>query len=267
MLNSGLQLKVTEGSARGSIHPLDSQRISIGRAPAGCVRQVGWVHLRDETVSGLQAELVWVADTKKFRLINRSNTNPTKVNEVEVSEVELQPGDQVRMGRCVMDLQESDRRFVSRRVQQPTKAPENPAAENPKAPVPTETQRPTVTRFFLEFLEGTNAGQRIPLDSERIAVGGAFDPARPPEDNWFEQGVALGDSSLPPYCLALVRRDQDFAMLAPRDSSIAAGLEREEDDLIWVAQLAAGQAVDLEADDQMRLGFHRMRVLRREISV
>ncbi len=256
-------MKVTEGSARGSIHPLDSQRISIGRAPAGSVRQVGWVHLRDETVSGLQAELVWQPETKKFRLINRSNTNPTKVNEVEVSEVDLQPGDQLRMGRCLIDLQESDRRFVSRRSQQPVKAPEAPLP-TPEPPVATQAQRPGLTRFFLEFLEGTNAGQRIQLDSDRIAVGGAFDPAHPPEDNWFDQGVALGDSSLPPYCLALVRRGQDFAMLAPRDSGIPAGLEREEDDLIWVAQLAAGQAVDLEPDDQMRLGYHRMRVLRRE---
>lgn len=263
MLNSGLQMKVTEGSARGSIHPLDSHTITIGRAPAGGVRQVGWVHLRDETVSGLQAELIWQPESRKFLLVNRSSTNPTKVNDLEVSEVELQTGDQIRMGRCVVDLQETDRRFVTRKSQQPVPA----AVVEAPAPVATAVQTPTVTRFFLEFLEGTNAGQRLPLEAERIAVGGAFDPTRPPEDNWFDQGVALGDSSLPPYCLALVRRGQDFAMLAPREADVPAGLEREEDDLIWVAQLKPGQSVDLEADDQMRLGVHRMRVLRREVRV
>ncbi len=266
MLNSGLQIKVTEGSARGSIHPLDSQRISIGRAPAGAVRQVGWVHLRDETVSGMQAELVWQPESKKFLLVNRSSTNPTKVNEVEVNEVELQPGDQIRMGRCVVDLQETDRRFVTRKPQQQP-VPVPAAVVEQAAPLETAVQVATVTRFFLEFLEGTNAGQRLPLEAERIAVGGAFDPARPPEDNWFDQGVALGDTSLPPYCLALVRRGQDFAMLAPREADVPTGLEREEDDLIWVAQLKPGQSVALEADDQMRLGHHRMRVLRREVRV
>ena len=265
MLNSGLQMKVTEGSTRGSIHPLDSTNITIGRSPAGAVRQVGWVHVRDETVSGLQAELVWQPESKKFRLVNRSNTNPTKVNEVEVSEVELEPGDQIRMGRCVMDLQETDRRFVTRRPQQ--QPPPVVVAPVTEEPVATVVQTPTVTRFFLELLEGTNAGQRLPLEAERIAVGGAFDPARPPEDTWFDQGVALGDSSLPPFCLALVRRGQDFAMLAPREADVPAGLEREEDDMIWVAQLKPGQSVNLEPDDQMRLGYHRMRVLRREVRV
>lgn len=262
MLNSGLQMKVTEGSARGSIHPLDAPQISLGRATAAAVRQVGWVHLRDETVSGLQAELIWQPVSRKFLLVNRSSTNPTKVNEVEVTEVELQPGDQIRMGRCVVDLQESDRRFVTRKPQQPL-AVVVPATEStaPAAALP----EPTITHFFLEFLEGTNAGQRLPLEAERIAVGGAFDPAQPPAADWFDQGVALGDSTLPAYCLALVRTGQEFAMLAPREAEVPAGLEREEDDLIWVAQLKPGQSVALEADDQMRLGHHRMRVLRQQV--
>ncbi|MBN9415123.1 hypothetical protein ABS71_10745 [bacterium SCN 62-11] len=261
MLNSGLQMKVTEGSARGSIHPLDCERISIGRA-TGSVRQVGWVHLRDETVSGLQADLIWQPETQKFLLVNRSSTNPTKVNEAEVEQVELQPGDQIRMGRCLLDLQETDRRFVTRKPQaQPMAAA---ALEPVVAPV-TEVALPTVTRFFLEFLEGTNAGQRLPLDSQRTAVGGAYDPTQPPADDWFDQGVALGDATLPPFCLALVRHEQGFAMLAPREADVLAGLEREEDDLIWVAQLGPGQSVVLEPDDQMRLGHHRLRVLRREV--
>lgn len=261
MLNSGLQMKVTEGSARGSIHPLDSERITMGRA-TGSLRQVGWVHLRDETVSGVQAELVWQSDSKNFKLINRSSTNPTKVNEVEVEEAVLQPGDQIRMGRCVIDLQETDRRFVTRK---PPAAVPVAVLSEPASPVVPEVTETTVTRFFLEFLEGTNAGQRVPLDAQRIAVGGAYDPANPPLADWFDQGIALGDSSLPPYCLAIVRQGQEFSMLAPRQAEVAAGLERQEDDLIWVAQLQPGQSVLLEADDQMRLGHHRLRVLSREV--
>ena len=260
MLNSGLQMKVTEGSARGSIHPLDCERISIGRA-TGSLRQVGWVHLRDETVSAAQADLIWQPESKKFLLVNRSSTNPTKVNEAEVEQVELQAGDQIRMGRCLLDLQETDRRFVTRKPQ----VQAVPVKTVEEAPAVIEAQVPTVTRFFLEFLEGTNAGQRFPLDAQRIAVGGAYDPAHPPADDWFDQGVALGDATLPPFCLALVRNEQGFAMLAPREAEVAAGLEREEDDLIWVAQLQPGQSVVLEPEDQMRLGHHRLRVLRREV--
>jgi len=250
-------MKVTEGSARGSIHPLDAQRITLGRAQPGAVRQVGWVHLRDETVSGIQAELVWRSESSKFLLINRSETNPTKVNEVEVSEIELNPGDQIRMGRCVVDVQETDRRFVTRRpvaLLPVVKVPEVVASEPTAVPV---------ARFFLEFLEGTNAGQLLPLDAERIAVGGAFDPANPPDEAWFDQGFALGDSTLPPFCVALMRSGHQFSMLAPRQQSAVAGLEREEDDLIWVAQLKAGQAVALQEDDQIHLGHHRMRLQRR----
>jgi hypothetical protein len=261
MLNSGLQMKVTEGSARGSIHPLDSERITLGRAN-GSVRQVGWLQLRDETVSAVQAELVWLPETKSFKLINRSTTNPTKVNDAEVDEAVLQPGDQIRMGRCVIDLQETDRRFVTRKP--PAAIPPQVVSE-PVSPVVPEATEAKVTRFFLEFLEGTNAGQRFPLEAERVAVGGAYDPAQPPLADWFDQGIALGDSTLPPYCLALVRQGQQFSMLAPREAEVAAGLERQEDDLIWVAQLQPGQSVLLEADDQMRLGHHRLRVLSREV--
>jgi len=256
MWNCGLQMKVTEGSARGSIHPLDAQRITLGRAQPGAVRQVGWVHLRDETVSGIQAELVWRPESSSFLLINRSETNPTKVNEVEVSEVELKAGDQVRMGRCVVDVQETDHRFVTRRREAAVVAPVTVVEEKP---IPVEP----VARFFLEFLEGTNAGQLLPLTTERIAVGGAFDPANPPDEAWFDQGFALGDSTLPPFCVALVRNGDQFSMLAPRQQSAVAGLEREEDDLIWVAQLQAGQAVPLQEDDQIHLGHHRMRLQRR----
>ena len=257
MWNCGLQMKVTEGSARGSIHPLDAQRITLGRAQAGAVRQVGWVHLRDETVSGIQAELIWREDSGRFLLLNRSETNPTKVNEVEVSEVELKAGDQIRMGRCLVDLQETDRRFVTRRPVAPAVVDEAPA------PVAVPEAVPVVARFFLEFLEGTNAGQLLPLDTERIAVGGAFDPTNPPDEAWFDQGFALGDSTLPPFCVALVRSGNQFSLLAPRQESALAGLEREEDDLIWVAQLKAGQAVALQEDDQIHLGHHRMRLQRR----
>lgn len=258
MWNCGLQMKVTEGSARGSIHPLDAQCITLGRAQPGAVRQVGWVHLRDETVSGVQAELLWREDLGKFLLINRSETNPTKVNEVEVSEIELNAGDQIRMGRCVVDLQETDRRFVTRR---PVAAVLTPAVVV-EAPAP-EPEKTRVARFVLEFLEGTNAGQLLPLDTERIAVGGAYDPANPPDEGWFDQGFALGDSTLPPFCVALVRSGEHFSLLAPRQPNAVAGLEREEDELIWVAQLQAGQAVPLQEDDQIHLGHHRMRLQRR----
>lgn len=97
------------------------------------------------------------------------------------------------MGRCVMDLQETDRRFVTRRPQQ--QPPPVVVAPVTEEPVATVVQTPTVTRFFLELLEGTNAGQRLPLEAERIAVGGAFDPARPPEER-LDVGSGSGDSHI-----------------------------------------------------------------------
>lgn len=82
MLNSSFADESHRRIRTGGVSPVGFHQ-HHRRHPAGAVRQVGWVHVRDETVSGLQAELVWQPESKKFRLVNRSNTNPTKVNEVE----------------------------------------------------------------------------------------------------------------------------------------------------------------------------------------
>src|ERR1017187_7025473 len=100
MWTCGLQVRVVEGAAKGKTYILDSPEVKIGRGEPGQVRLVGSVLIVDDTVSRVQAELRWNEQTQKFTLLNRSETNPTQVNDVEIQEAELQPGDQIRMGRC-----------------------------------------------------------------------------------------------------------------------------------------------------------------------
>jgi len=102
MGSCGWQLRVLEGPSPGAILPLEGSMVSIGRAPAQAQPRAGWIYLQDDTVSGVQAEVHWQADGQKLRLINRSQTNPSKVNELQVAEADLKPGDQIRLGHCLL---------------------------------------------------------------------------------------------------------------------------------------------------------------------
>jgi hypothetical protein len=285
MWTCGLQIRVVEGAARGSIHPLDAPQMTIGRTPAGsAVRRVGWVHVKDETVSGIQAELHWNEQSRRYTLINRSETNPTKVNEVEVSEIELQPGDQIRMGKCVLDLQQADMRFGGKsfaREPRPETLPPPPPPIPPLIAAPPHGIQASQSReaqdtqksaravsltarpnFYLEILEGPNAGQQLAVRGNTLALGGAVDPAQASEETpWFDQEFAFGDVSIPARCLALVWKESHFELLCPDESQVEVRVTREDDGMEWVALLPAGQAGEVLAGDRVQLGRNRFQIV------
>lgn len=284
MWTCGLQMRVVEGAARGSIHPLDAPQMTIGRTPADrSVRLVGWVHVKDDTVSSIQAEMQWNEESGRFTLINRSETNPTKVNEVEVDQIELQPGDQIRMGKCVLDLQQADMRFggkAAARQHRPETLPPPPPPIPPIVSVPQpgvqarpkcdgqDTPQPAKAisltarpAFFLEILAGPNADQQLAVRGNTLALGGAVDPDEAPlENKWFDQEFAFGDISLPSRCLALVWKESRFELLCPDQSEVAVTITRVEDGMEWVASLPAGQAGEVNVGDQIQVGRNRFQI-------
>lgn len=268
-------MRVTEGSARGSVHPLDAPMMTIGRTPAGGIRQVGWVHLKDETVSKVQAELQWSDETKSYTLTNRSETNPTKVNEVVVGEpVVLKPGDQIRCGNCVLDLQKADMRFVGRVPQREPRAETLPPPPPPVAPlqglVEGESKpaaRPVTMEarasFYLEILEGPNAGLQVAVRGQTLALGGPLGEEDVLANRWFDQEFPFGDRALPPRCLALVFREaeQDFELVSPEDCTVPVSVIRVEDGMQWTAQLAPGASGLVQASDTVQLGRNRFQIM------
>ena len=287
MWNCGLQMRVVEGDARNSIYPLDAPHMTIGRTPkGGPTRLVGWVHVKDDTVSSIQAELRWSDETRKFTLTNRSETNPTKVNEVAVTdEVELQAGDQIRMGKCVLDLQQADMRFGGRA---PAREPRAETLQPPPPPIPPlvptphhgaaatqgralqDTQKPARAvslasrpAFFLEILAGPNAGQELPVRGNILALGGALNPDDVAlESKWFDQEFAFGDISLPSRCLALLWKESQasFELLCPDEIQVPITIYRQQDGIDWEAQLGAGKPGQVSVDDQIQMGRNRFQI-------
>lgn len=278
MWNYSLQIKVMEGELRGSIHPLNAPQVTIGRSPEPGLRRVGWVFLQDETVSSIQAELNWNDERKCYVLSNRSATNPTKVNEVEVAEeVDLKPGDQIRVGRTLLDLQEADLRFGGRPAAVEA-SPKAPASISLQPPTPPPVDRPTQeltpepsrialhrnrAQFQLEILEGTNAGQTIQVQGRTVALGGAVDPQEVVSPTWFDQQLALGDRTLAPRCVALAHRSENgsFDLAAALELKQSLQVVRVEDGLQWVATVHPGEGGVVMAGDQLQLGCHRIRLV------
>lgn len=270
-----MQMRVTEGSARGSVHPLDAPIMTIGRTPAGLVRQVGFLYVKDETVSKVQAELHWSDETKTYTLTNRSETNPTKVNEVEVVEpVQLKPGDQIRCGNCVLDLQKADLRFVGRvpprepRAETlpppaPPVAPIIGQAESESKPAPVAMTVETRAHFKLDIVEGPNAGLQVPVRGHTLALGGPLGPEDSLENRWFDQEFPFGDRDLPARCLALVWREteNDFELISPEDCTANVSITRHEDGMQWVAQLVAGATGQVQFHDSIQLGRNRFQLV------
>ena len=137
MWTCGLEVRVVEGAAMGRVYPLESTDITIGRARPGQVRSVASISIDDDTVSSRQADLRWNPGARTFTLINRSDTNPTLVNNAVARDVELRPGDRIRMGRCVLELQRVESR--SRRS-----IPARPAAPD----TPHRVRADLVASFF-----------------------------------------------------------------------------------------------------------------------
>lgn len=278
--NCGMKLRVVEGAAKGQTYSLDSPRVTIGRAQTNSVRTVDKVFLNDQTVSGVQAEMHWLEDKKTFLLINRSTTNPTQVNDQPIESVELAPGDQIRMGLCVLDLQAADYRFggrpdgpppglrdSSRVASVPVELPTARTVDLPAQESTVKVQRlaalTTRPAYRIEVLSGPQQGWNFPITGLVLALGGPLDPDEPPlpkDKKWFDQDIPLGDSSIPPRCLALSWKElQNGFELRPVGVHYEVTVGRRASGFDWSAKLGNEPGLII-ADDVLLLGGNLLRI-------
>ncbi|MFA5506261.1 MAG: FHA domain-containing protein [Vulcanimicrobiota bacterium] len=104
-IESGLCLKVMEGSHQQEVHPLTRASISIGRATPETPYTPAYLTFPEPTLSRLHAELIWNPGKGTFTAHHRSQTNPTLINGRNLTRaVELSPGDTLALGRLVVVL-------------------------------------------------------------------------------------------------------------------------------------------------------------------
>lgn len=278
----GLQVRLVEGPGKGRTFPLDAAEMTVGRARTAGDRAPGWVLIYDDTVSRIQCDLRWEDDKEAYILINRSDTNPTKVNDVVVSDVTLKPGDQIRMGNSVLDLQQADFRFGG--MKPPAARPGRPAPSSVAIPRPQDpalafrnpshdmeaskstkkasrivalTTRP---KLQLACLSGSEQGQIWPITGMSLALGGSLaeaDENEEKKEKSFDQELTSKNADFPPRSLHLVWRELENAFeLSRLDAglTLAVTLERHVDGTEWIAELPAGGAVMFRQKDILWVG-------------
>ena len=98
-VNLGAEIVVEKGPDKGKEFTLHQQVTAIGRPGS----RKNDVELGDDSVSKTQASIYYDAATKRFSIANESATNPTKVNNAEVSgPVLLEDGAGIEMGKTVL---------------------------------------------------------------------------------------------------------------------------------------------------------------------
>lgn len=294
MWTSGLRLKVIEGRFKGRYYSLDAPDLNIGRAHDQSVRAPGWLLLEDQTVSRVQAYLRWNNLSGAYTLVNRSETNPTKVNGLPVSEeIDLKVGDRIQMGACVMDLQQVDSRFGGHNPRNkpaalplekagppppPPKTVAKPDALSleikqpvlPAKPLNSKTQARLLAlvkmpEFTLEVLEGPDAGQRFPVDGLNVAIGGPLgtSEAVAKDKKWFDKDIALTDDTLPPRCLGLSWNAPrgGFDLWRPGGGEATVVIDRLQGNMTWKAHLPVTEAGLVMAYDVIRVGRSQLKIL------
>lgn len=104
-IDSGLCLKVMEGSHQQEVHALTRPTIAIGRATPETPYTPAYLTFPEPTLSRLHAELQWNPNTRTFFVHHKSQTNPTLINGRKLTgAVELSPGDTLALGRLVVVL-------------------------------------------------------------------------------------------------------------------------------------------------------------------
>lgn len=256
-----LQLRVMGGAATGRVYRLEAPSLSIGRTSQGVARSTEFIHLDDDTVSRLHADLRWNDSTQKYTLINRSATNPTSVNDVLVDQVELHPGDQIRMGECVCHLEAAE---AGEPTLQANPMASGTAEETKKLKGPISlTSRP---RLFIQVIAGPNGGQKVAVTGIIAAVGGPTNPQDPPlvgTARWFDQEITLADEALPAHCLSLTWREllSGFELARTAAHDIEVKVQRNRGALAWEALLPATSPGVIRANDIVSLGSHQFQVV------
>ena len=292
MWTSKVQLRVMEGLAQGQTYPMDSQRMNIGRAVPGTPRVPGWVLVEDETVSRQQAELHWNEETGLYRLLHRSATNPTLVNEVEVTETDLHLGDRIRVGRSLVQLEPrypiprrplpsgkgdpaetlptaSPRVKPARRIVLPLKKSVSPAPE-PSTPehAPAQVSQPEVPApkvkppYFLEVVEGPHVGKRYSLTGPQVVFGGPSALGTRATKKSSEQEVIVPDSSVPTRCVALSWDEslQNWEIARTTGGHLPVALARTMDGLTWTTTLPFDQSSVVRNGDIFTIGKSSIRL-------
>jgi hypothetical protein len=275
----GLQIRVVEGADRGRTFPLDNREVTIGRARNPGDRAPGWVLLNDPMISRIHADLVWDEEQKAYKLMHRSDTNPTEINGAPASDVVLKIGDLIKCGKTVLDLQSADFRFggveperitaiqAARRAGHvPTLnqdlAFRDPKRENEQEGNTTSGARKialsTRSKMFIEVLSGKQQGQKLPVTGFAVQVGGSNMEDLPESPRWWDQEVILDEATLPFRCMSWHWRElqKAFEVAFIRDVNLSVTLERRVDGTEWIAELPTGlgASVLLRPNDLMYIG-------------
>jgi pSer/pThr/pTyr-binding forkhead associated (FHA) protein len=92
-------IRVCTGLEEGELYPLfENREITLGRSPTNNV------FVRDRNVSRVHCQIVATEDN--VILTDLQSTNGTFVNGERESEVELRPGDEIRLGTTLLRLEE-----------------------------------------------------------------------------------------------------------------------------------------------------------------
>lgn len=104
-----LQLRVIDGEFEFSdaLYVLDQKFYELGRLPRDYEPNKNEILFREPTLSRVHATLTWHARRGSYLLQNKSNVNPTMVNERPVKKTLLVPGDQIQIGHLVLEVEEA----------------------------------------------------------------------------------------------------------------------------------------------------------------
>lgn len=275
----GLQIRVVSGPDKGRTFPLDQREITIGRARSAGDRAPGWILLNDSTISRIHTDLVWSDDEKGYKLLHRSDTNPTKVNEQPVGEHLVKAGDQIQVGNSFLDVQTADFRFGGvepERIgqihaqRQASALPirndlqfRDPKRENEEEVDTRKLNKRRIAlskraQLALTVLRGPQQGKRIELTGFHIQMGDQTPIELPEGAHWWDQDVVLDEAALGYRSLAWHWKELEnaFEVCPLRTLESPITLERRVDGTDWIAELpgVVGASVLLRTGDVVYFG-------------
>jgi len=240
----GLQFRGREGQDRGRIFPLEHRELTVGRARTAGDRAPGWVLLFDPQVQRIHAEMVWNDKEKAFQLVARPNAL-VEVNGEPVASCILMPGDVVRFGDSVLNLQSSTGLLGSEPIQGPVAEAQDTA----------KTIKMTRVVRTLILLGGNGAGQQIALTGTKIQLGGNRPEAIPEDRTWWDQDVVLPESEVPHRFMSWhwQPKEKAYEVSLLRPVSVPISFERSCDGVDWMSEMPQGMGASVLLRNQDRV--------------
>lgn len=275
-----MQLRVRTGPGRGNTYVIDAPVIKIGRAVRPGERVPGWISLNDDTVSRLHCEIFWQEEKSNFRLVHRSTTNSTYVNDEEViEETEISVDDVIEMGATALELQKADLRWSKAAEDSGSwQSPSDPTIRvEQQAPrripgafvsaAPPSTRRLTIGPQ-LHYTMSTADGQDYPLEGKMVRFGSADAPATdgdPPLIRFDTEYPLEGEFSYYNLILKYDELTQTYkaAWVGPKAAIVR--IFRQQNELIWQTDLPEAYELPLQLEDRLQVGpyllIYRKRVI------